>query len=58
MGNKKYKAGAIITQQMALSGGVDEAALFKRVAAIIENRKYRAGAYANREVILMNWEVG
>ncbi len=37
---------------------VDEAALFERVSAIIDNRKSRAGAYANREVTLMYWEVG
>jgi len=39
-------------------GTVDEAALFERVAAIIENRKARAGAYANCETTLMFWEVG
>lgn len=37
---------------------IDEAALFERVSAIIESRKARAGAYANREVTLMYWEVG
>jgi predicted nuclease of restriction endonuclease-like (RecB) superfamily len=37
---------------------IDEAALFGRVAAIIENRKARAGAFANCEVTLMYWEVG
>ena len=37
---------------------VDEVALFERVSAIIENRKSCAGAYANREVTLMYWEVG
>jgi predicted nuclease of restriction endonuclease-like (RecB) superfamily len=37
---------------------VDEAALIERVSAIIENRKSRAGTYANREVTLMYWEVG
>ncbi|MCL1887728.1 MAG: DUF1016 N-terminal domain-containing protein [Kiritimatiellaeota bacterium] len=36
----------------------DETALFTRVAEIIETRKFRAGAYANREVILMYWEIG
>jgi predicted nuclease of restriction endonuclease-like (RecB) superfamily len=40
------------------AGTIDEAALFERVADIIENRKARAGAYANREVTLMYWEVG
>jgi predicted nuclease of restriction endonuclease-like (RecB) superfamily len=37
---------------------IDEAGLLERVSAIIENRKVRAGAYANREVTLMYWEVG
>ncbi len=40
------------------NGVVDEAALFERVSAIIENRKSRAAAYANSEVTLMFWEVG
>jgi hypothetical protein len=40
------------------NGTVDEAALFERVAAIIESRKSRAAAYANGEVTLMYWEVG
>ena len=37
---------------------IDEAILFERVAAIIENRKSRAASYANSEVTLMYWEVG
>jgi len=37
---------------------IDEALLFQRVSAIIENRKYQAAAYANREVTLMYWEIG
>jgi predicted nuclease of restriction endonuclease-like (RecB) superfamily len=36
----------------------DEARIFERVADIIETRKSLAGAYANREVTLMYWEVG
>jgi len=35
-----------------------EAVLFQHVSSIIEKRRYRAGAYANREIILMNWEIG
>ena len=35
-----------------------EATLFKHVSSIIEKRRYRAGAYANREVTLMYWEIG
>ena len=37
---------------------IDEISLFDRVADIIETRKFRAGAYANREVTLMYWEIG
>ena len=37
---------------------IDETALFERVSAIIENRKFRAQAQANREIALMYWEVG
>jgi len=35
-----------------------EAALFKHVSSIIEKRRYSAGAYANREITLMYWEIG
>ncbi|MCL1798400.1 MAG: PDDEXK nuclease domain-containing protein [Eggerthellaceae bacterium] len=58
MSTKKDEAGAIATQRETLLNGVDEAALLKRVVGIIESRKYRAGAYANREVTLMYWEIG
>lgn len=46
--------------QTALTNGsqIDEHSLFVRVAEIIETRKTRAGAYANREVTLMYWEIG
>ena len=37
---------------------IDESQIFKNVSNIIETRKSRAGAYANREVTLMYWEVG
>jgi predicted nuclease of restriction endonuclease-like (RecB) superfamily len=37
---------------------VDENQLFERVSEIIETRKSLAGAYANREVTMMYWEVG
>ena len=37
---------------------IDEVELFQRISEIIENRKARAGAYANREIALMYWEVG
>ena len=51
--SKKEKEFAVqsITQ-------IDETALFERVSAIIENRKYRAQAKANSEIALMYWEVG
>jgi hypothetical protein len=39
-------------------GRVDENVLFERVAAIIENRRTRAGSLANREATLMRWEIG
>ncbi|MDR1777227.1 MAG: DUF1016 domain-containing protein [Desulfovibrio sp.] len=39
-------------------GVIEEIALFDRVASIIENRKARAGAYANCELTLMRWEIG
>ena len=37
---------------------MDESRIFECVANIIETRKSRAGAYANREITLMYWEVG
>ena len=37
---------------------IDEAALFERVSAIIENRKQRVQLAANSETTLMFWEVG
>ena len=37
---------------------VDEVALFKHISAIIDNRRYRAGAYANLEKTIMFWEIG
>ena len=40
------------------NGVIDETAIFEHIAAIIENRKYRAASYANSEVTLMYWEVG
>ena len=37
---------------------VDETTLFEHVSKIIENRKFHAVTYANREVNLMFWEIG
>ena len=52
--------GKIKQQKSILTNEVqiDEISLFDRVAEIIETRKTRAGAYANREVTLMFWEIG
>jgi len=46
-------------QELAIQGDiqVDEMALFQHISEIIEKRKARAGAYANREIALMYWEV-
>ena len=52
---KKSKKQEIISQNINM---IDESALFEKVSAIIENRKYRAASYANSEVTLMFWEVG
>jgi len=46
------------TNALSDVGYIDEVALFDHAAAIIENRNGRAGAYFNREVLLMYWEVG
>jgi hypothetical protein len=54
---KKPESSALIPSAPN-TGLVDESALFERVAAIIENRKNRAAAYANSGVTLMFWEVG
>jgi hypothetical protein len=56
----KEKQDRTESPMLAVNGAaaIDEAALLERVVAIIENRKSRAGAYANREVTLMYWEVG
>ena len=47
-------------QELTVQGEmrIDEVELFQRISEIIENRKARAGAYANREIALMYWEVG
>ncbi|MHB1484869.1 MAG: hypothetical protein ACYCYI_09420 [Saccharofermentanales bacterium] len=37
---------------------LSQSALFERVSAIIENRKSRAQAQVNQEVILIFWEIG
>ena len=52
---KKSKKQEIISQNINM---IDESALFEKVSAIIENRKYRAQVAANSEATLMFWEVG
>ena len=37
---------------------MDETSLLERVSEIIENRRFRAGVYANFEVTMMYWEIG
>lgn len=50
------KKDALIPQET--TSLIDETTLFNRIAEIIENRKFRAGAYVNQETTLMFWEVG
>jgi len=50
----KKKNEIIIQSDMSL----DESLIYEKVASIIETRTLTAGAYANREVTLMYWEVG
>jgi len=49
------KEDSLIPPEISL---VDEANLFERVSAIIENRKFRAGIYANLEISPIYWEIG
>ena len=49
---EKDKSGALIPAESDIEL-LDEAVLFERVTAIIENRKYRAYAHANHENTLM-----
>jgi len=58
-GTKKEKAKNRKTTPVAVNNDiVDEVVLFQRIAAIIENRKYRAYAQVNHENTLMFWEIG
>ncbi len=62
MGKKKSKNEPASTESSKTpqidAAALDENSLFACVAEIIETRKQRAGAYANREVTLMYWEIG
>ena len=55
MGMKNQKSTDLAVQNSLV---IDEAVLFERVSAIIDNRKFRAQAVANSEGTLMFWEVG
>ena len=60
MGKKKKDintSGELIPAESGIKL-LDESVLFERVAAIIENRKYRAYAHANHENTMMFWEIG
>jgi len=50
----KKKNEIVVHGEMRL----DESLIYENVVSIIETRKTNAGAYANREVTLMYWEVG
>jgi predicted nuclease of restriction endonuclease-like (RecB) superfamily len=50
----KKKNEIIIQSEVSL----DELKIYEKVVSIIETRTMTAGAYANREVTLMYWEVG
>jgi len=55
MGKKEQNEQSLISQNTEM---INEAELFERVSAIIENRKFRAQASANQESIIMFWEIG
>jgi predicted nuclease of restriction endonuclease-like (RecB) superfamily len=57
--SKKKQVDAVVPALVASDvSSIDEARLFECVSEIIENGKFRAGAYANREITLMYWEIG
>jgi len=53
MGKKKMDAAVPAGETR-----IEENSLFAKVSEIIESRKSRAGAYANREITMMFWEIG
>ena len=53
-GKKENRKDIVLTDDIR----IDENSLFSRISEIIENRRSRAGVYANREVTLMYWEIG
>ncbi|MCL2878900.1 MAG: PDDEXK nuclease domain-containing protein [Treponema sp.] len=58
-GTKKEKAKSQEFTPITVNNKiVDEAVIFERIAAIIENRKYRIYAQTNHENTLMFWEIG
>jgi predicted nuclease of restriction endonuclease-like (RecB) superfamily len=58
MSKKKKTDNKALPVALSDKKAIDEVRLFEHVSKIIETRKSRAGAYANREVTLMYWEVG
>ena len=50
----KQKNEIVVQGEMRLN----ELMIYEKVVSIIETRKITAGAYANREITLMYWEVG
>jgi hypothetical protein len=56
--SKKKQVDAVVPALVASDvSAIDEARIFECVSEIIENRKFRAGAYADRENMLMYWEI-
>ena len=47
-----------ITKKNQPTPEINETAIFQQISKIIETRRNRAGAYANREITLMYWEIG
>lgn len=55
---KKQKALVPRKTSIASKAVPSEVVLLKHVSSIIDKRRYNAGAYANREITLMYWEIG
>ena len=55
MAKRKNKKTGLVLKNTAL---LDETVLYNRIVHIIESRKSRAVAHANKEVTLMFWEIG
>lgn len=55
MSKRKSEGKELVAQPVSL---IDQSTLLERVSAIIDNRKSRAQAQANQEIVLMFWEIG